>query len=260
MKISKFVDLHVLKLVGNHIPKEFMNHPVKKKVLLKLTGEVFLSPITKKLDNTSIKSIAEQIKQLSSQYYFGVVIGGGNFFRGNLHGKALELSSSVGHQIGMLATVMNGLIIKDLFEQAGISTTIFCALPSSEIGTPISQQAIRQALDQNVCIIFTGGTGNPFFTTDTTAIVRGLQIQAHAVWKATHVDGIYDADPRTNVNATFIKQISFQDALQKNLKIMDATAFTLAKENNLPIRVFNIFQPNALLKASESLDFGSIII
>jgi len=234
-------------------------HPAKKTILLKLTGEVFLSPTTKTLDNSLIKNIATHIKQLSTEYYFGIVIGGGNFFRGNTHGKALELSTSVGHQIGMLATVMNGLIIKDLLEQADIPATIFCALPSSEIGTPISQQAIKQAIKQGTCIIFTGGTGNPYFTTDTTSIVRGLQIQAQAVWKASNVDGVYDADPRLNNHANLIKKISFQDALNNNLRIMDATAFTLAKENNLPIRVFNIFQPDALLKAAESTDFGSIV-
>ncbi len=231
----------------------------KKTILLKLTGEIFLSPLTKNLDNAMIKNIAKQIKHLSPHYYFGIVIGGGNFFRGNVQGKALNITTSVGHQIGMLATIMNGLIIKDLFEQEEIPSTVFCALPSSEIGTPISQQAIKQTMEQGTCIIFTGGTGNPFFTTDTTAIVRGLQIQADAVWKATHVDGIYDADPRLNTHASLIKRISFQDALDKDLKIMDATAFALAKENKLAIRVFNIFQPNALLNAAESHDFGSIV-
>lgn len=230
----------------------------KKTILLKLTGEVFLSP-TKSLDNSTIKTIAKQIKQLSNTYYFGIVVGGGNFFRGNTHGKALGISPSVGHQIGMLATVMNGLIIKDLFEQEGISSTVFCALPSSEIGVTISQQGINTCIEKGTCIIFTGGTGNPFFTTDTTAIVRALQMQAHMVWKATHVDGIYDADPKQNPEALLLKKISFQEALDKNLKIMDATAFTLAKENRLPIRVFNIFQPNALLEAAQSPDFGSIV-
>lgn len=232
--------------------------PSKKTILLKLTGEVFLSS-TRTLNASLINSIAHQIKELSDRYYFGIVIGGGNFFRGNVQGKALGLSPSVGHQIGMLATVMNGLIINDLFEQQGVQSAVFCALPSSEIGTAISQQAINNAIEKGTCIIFTGGTGNPFFTTDTTAVVRALQMQADMVWKATHVEGIYDADPRQKENARLLKSISFKEVLDNNLKIMDSTAFTLAREHRLPIRVFNIFHENALLKAAESSDFGSII-
>ena len=233
--------------------------PSKKTILLKLTGEVFLSSSTRTLDATLINSLAHQIRELSSEYYFGIVIGGGNFFRGNVQGKALGLSPSVGHQIGMLATVMNGLIIKDLFEHQGIPSAVFCALPSSEIGITISQQAINNAIEKGTCMIFTGGTGNPFFTTDTTAIVRALQMQADMVWKATQVDGIYDADPRQQQNARLLKKISFKEVLENNLKIMDSTAFTLAREHRLPIRVFNIFHENALLKAAQSTDFGSII-
>lgn len=231
----------------------------KKTILLKLTGEVFMSRDKKSLDNTMLISIAQQIKQLENTYYFGIVIGGGNFFRGNTHGKALGITPSIGHQIGMLATVMNGLIIKDLFEQQGIVSTLFCAVPSSEIGVTISQQAIQHSIEKGSCLIFTGGTGNPFFTTDTTSVVRGLQINAVSIWKATHVDGIYNADPKINPNATLIKKISYQEALDKNLRIMDATAFALAREYRLPIRVFNIFTDNALIKASEDLEFGSII-
>ena len=219
----------------------------KTTVLLKLTGEILISPTTHALDSQHMRSIAAQIKKLQNTHRFGIVIGGGNFFRGSKQGTALGLTPSVGHQIGMLATMMNGLIVKDLFEQEGLPCTIFCAVPASEIGSPISQQAIQTAHAHNSYMVFTGGTGNPFFTTDTTAILRGLQINAHEVWKCTSVDGIYNADPKTNPRAELLKSVSYNDALLNKLGIMDATAIALAREHRLPIRVFNIFSENALI-------------
>lgn len=231
----------------------------RKTVLLKITGEIFQSPESHFLSSAKINSIACQIKRLSAYYDFGIVIGGGNFFRGNIQGKALGLSSSVGHQVGMLATVMNGLIVKDLFEQQGIRSTIFCAIPTSEVGVPISHQAIHAAQEKGECLIFTGGTGNPFFTTDTTAVLRALQMNAAEVWKGTTVDGIYSADPKKHPEAAIIKKITFKEALAHNLKIMDATAFVLAQEYKLPIRIFDIFQQDALIKAAHDSTFGSVM-
>lgn len=231
----------------------------KQTILLKLTGEILSMTPHHSIDGSMVRTIAQQIRQLSQTHYFGIVIGGGNFFRGNKQGTALGLSPSVGHQIGMLATMMNGLIVKDIFEQQGVCSTLFSAIPSSEIGIPISNQAIKSALDRGDCTIFSGGTGNPFFTTDTTAMLRGLQIEADYVWKGTNVDGIYTADPRIFPEAHMMKRVSYQDALNNNLKILDATAFVLAKEHNLKIRVFNIFKDNALINASQNEEFGSIV-
>lgn len=231
----------------------------KKTVLLKITGEVLNSKKNGNVDNQLVISLAKQIKELSTTHYFGVVIGGGNFFRGNKQGKQLGISASVGHQIGMLATMMNGLIVKDLFEQHGIACTLLCAVPSNEVGKTISQQAIESARQKNHCMIFSGGTGNPFFTTDTTAVLRGLQIEADIVWKGTHVKGIYTQDPTKDPNARFLERISYQQALNENLRIMDPTAFALAKEHHLPIRIFDIFTDNALIKAATDKTFGSIV-
>jgi uridylate kinase len=231
----------------------------KQAILLKLTGEILKITPQNSIDGSLLRNIAQQIRELSATHYFGIVIGGGNFFRGNKQGLALGLSPSVGHQIGMLATMMNGLIVKDIFEQEGVRSTLFSAIPSSEIGIPISNQGIKNALERGDCTIFAGGTGNPFFTTDTTAVLRGLQIEADYVWKGTNVDGIYSADPRLFPDAHFIKRITYQDALNNNCKILDATAFVLAKEHGLKIRVFNIFKNNALINASHNLDFGSIV-
>jgi uridylate kinase len=231
----------------------------QKTVLLKLTGEI-LKGTEGQLTEKKLCSIAQQIKALSHEYYFGIVIGGGNFFRGSLQGAALGISSPIGHQIGMLATMMNGLIIQDIFNRYNLATTLFCAIPTPGIGEAISDQALKQAHRNHSIALFTGGTGNPFFTTDTTAVLRALQMNASMVWKGTSVDGIYAADPKKVPHAKRYPCISFKEALQMELKIMDATAFALAQEHNLPIKVFNIFEDNALLKAACDPEFGSIIM
>jgi uridylate kinase len=231
----------------------------KRKILLKITGEVLAKPESKQLDPTNVINLAQQIKQLSDSHYIGIVIGGGNFFRGSKQGTDLGLTPAVGHQIGMIATMMNGLIVKDLFEKEGLASSLFCAVPAPEIGAPISDQAIKSALAKNHCVIFSGGTGNPFFSTDTTAVLRGLQISADEVWKATDVDGIYTSNPATNPNAQLLRNISYAKMLKDQLKIMDSAAIALAQQHNLKIRVFNVFEPNALLQATKDESFGSTV-
>jgi len=231
----------------------------KKKILLKITGEVLAKPESKQLDPTIVIDLAQQIKELSDSHYIGIVIGGGNFFRGSRQGAELGLTPAVGHQIGMLATMMNGLIVKDLFEQVGLASSLFCAVPSPEIGAPISDQAIKSALAKNNCVIFSGGTGNPFFSTDTTGVLRGLQLDADEVWKATDVDGIYDCDPATHRDAQLLRTISYAKMLQDRIKIMDSAAIALAQQHDLKIRVFNVFEQNALLKAANDESFGSTV-
>ncbi|MCX5922563.1 MAG: UMP kinase [Candidatus Dependentiae bacterium] len=231
----------------------------KQRILLKLTGEIFLSSDKKSLDAANINALIEQIKTLRATHQFGIVVGGGNFFRGNIQGTALGMTAPVGHQVGMLATMMNGLILKDLLEQQDMPTSLLCAISCPEVGTPISQQTIENALHKDHTLVFTGGTGNPFFTTDTNAVLRSLQINAAAIWKGTNIDGVYDANPRTVAHAQLLKKVSYADALQKRLGIMDATAFALAQQHNQTIRVFNIFTPDALLQATNNQDFGSVI-
>lgn len=232
----------------------------KKRILLKLTGEIFLDPTTHALTAKRTTGIIEQIKKLSDTHQFGIVIGGGNFFRGNHQGVALGLTASVGHQTGMLATMMNGLILKDLFEQAGITTDLFCAITCPEVGKSISNQAIATALEQGHTLIFTGGTGNPFFTNDTNAIIRGLQIGAQQIWKGTNVDGVYTDDPRVDPNAQLLKTVSFDQALADKFGIMDLTAFALANQYKQTIRVFNIHAPHSLLQVAADTHFGTTIL
>lgn len=228
----------------------------RTKILLKITGSI-LRDNNDQLNSNAMRSVAQQIAQLLPTHQIGIVIGGGSFFRGKTHTKPLGISPIVGHQVGMLATIMNGLIIQDILEQENIATTLLCANESG-YGSLLNQQAINQAICANKVIIFTGGTGNPFFSTDTTAIIRCLQLGATTVWKATNVDGVFEQDPRLHPQAARINEISPRNALVKGLGIIDATALILAQDNNVTIRVFNIFAHHALLHASRGT-IGTII-
>jgi len=231
----------------------------KKKILLKLTGEVFLSNDGTFLSTERIKTITDQINRLSDKYQFGIVVGGGNILRGEKQGKQIGLTPSYGHQTGMLATIINGVILKDTFEQKGLCTCLLSSIFCPQVSEILSDQNIQTALRKNNTIIFVGGTGAPFFTTDTNAIIRGLQMGAAEVWKATGVDGVFDSDPEKNPDAKFLKKIKYSDAISKKLGILDMTAMVMAEKHNLNTRVFNIFKPDALVKTSESEDFGSLI-
>lgn len=229
-----------------------------KIILLKLTGIALLNE-KKELNTTLINSIAKQIHSLRDKYYFAVVIGGGNFFRGDEQGKKLGIKPNIGHQVGMLATVINGLLIKNSFEETGIDNIILSSIENHFTGKFANQDNIDEALRNNKSIIFVAGTGNPFFSTDTASVLRALQINAHEVWKATNVDGVYDEDPKTNSNAKLIKKLTLTEAINKKIGIMDLAAFALAQQHSLPIRIFNIFETDALIKASKDNNFGSLI-
>jgi uridylate kinase len=229
---------------------------MRRNILLKLTGESITTTATG-LNGDLVRSLAKQIKQLP-EFCFSIVMGGGNFFRGAQQAQELSISPGVSHYVGMLATVMNGLIVQEIFEQAGIETALFCALSMPEIGQDISAQALKKAQKKGACLIFTGGTGNPYVTTDTTAVIRALQVGAHELWKGTKVPGVYTDDPQKNPQATLIPTLSYKEALEKELHIMDLAAFALAQEHNLPIRIFTIFSQDALIDAAYH-NFGSVI-
>lgn len=231
----------------------------KKRILLKLTGTVLER--TKRTFNPDVLlNLIDQIKQLQHTHQFGIVIGGGNFFRGDQNSKQLGLEQSVGHHVGMVATMMNGLIIQNLLEQQNLSAELFCALECPQIGNAISQQAIDAALQENKIMVFTGGTGNPFFTTDTNAVLRSLQIKADEIWKGTSIDGVYTKDPQKHVDAKKLSNVTFAQAIEQNLGIMDLTAYAMAEQYKQRIRIFDIFAPNALLNAANDKNFGSTII
>ncbi len=229
-------------------------------VLLKLTGEFLRNGAQASIDSTYIRELARQIRSLQSSHYFGIVIGGGNFFRGAQEGLAIGMTASVSDQVGMLATIMNGLILQDLFGQEGVEAELFSAVDCSTAATPISPQNLQMALRAKDCLIFAGGLGNPFFTTDTTAIVRAMQIQAREVWKVTKVDGIYTQDPCLDPAAQRLTTLSYTQALERQLAIMDETALSLAREHGLVIRVFSLYAPQALVRAAHESSFGSRLL
>lgn len=231
----------------------------KKRILLKLTGAIFGTP-EKPFSATTVTSLIGQIKELQSTHQFGIVIGGGNLFRGSKQGKELALAPESAHYVGMLATIMNGLIFQDLSEKQAVHTTLFSALHCPQIAKTIQQQTIKRALADGKTIIFSGGTGNPFFTTDTNAVLRSLQIVADEIWKGTSVDGIYTKDPAIYQDAQPLKTVTFAKAIEQKLGIMDLTAYSMAQEHKQKIRVFNIFSHNALLHAAQNSNFGSVIV
>lgn len=241
-------------------------------VLIKLSGE-FLCNIkgnnierdyTKdgnaiSFDHAQLKNFAEQIKKLSKNYKLGIVIGGGNFFRASKQGKQLKMHQPSADAVGMLATVMNGMILQDILKQSNLESVVLSSFLVDSIVPRINQTLIDSALNENKIVIFVGGTGNPFFTTDTNAVLRALQIGAKEVWKATKVDGVYSADPVVDKKAKKIKTIKYAKVLENNLKIIDSTAITLAAGNSVKIRIFNVFEKDALLKVASDSNFGSTI-
>ncbi len=230
-----------------------------QRILLKLTGQIFLNKTTGLVEPSLANSIVNQVKELSSTHQFGIVIGGGNLFRGSQQGKQLGLSPWTAHTSGMLATLINGVMLSDMFNRAQIPVTLVSALYCPEVAQPISQQAVERSLQHGECIVFAGGTGNPYFTTDTNAVLRALEIGATEIWKCTSVAGVYEADPLLDPTAKILKTVTYEQALEKHLSIMDATAFTLARDNGLTIRVFNVFEHNALIKVSQDPHVGTII-
>lgn len=234
-----------------------------KTILLKVTGEILPGVHSTNETGTKkalvVRDVIQQIKQLRTTHTFGVVVGGGNFFRGSIQGEQLGLRPAVGHQVGMVATVMNGIILRDLCEQAGLSVTLLGSMLLPGIADVVSPQAIARAQAEGHSIIFVGGTGLPFVTTDTAAIMRGLQMGAYEIWKGTNVEGVYSADPRVHADARKLDTVRFDDALAERLGIMDATAYTLAREYNQRVRVFNIFAPQSLISAATDEHFGTLL-
>lgn len=230
-----------------------------KLVLLKLTGTIFCEKKTCKLTRSFADQLAQQLVQLRDRYLFGIVVGGGDFFRGNEHNGSLKIRPCIAHTVGMFGTVMNGLMLYDVLRSHGISTSLLSALDCPQAGTPVSQQAIDYALDTQSTIIFSGGTASPYVTTDTCAIMRALQMGAAQVWKASDVDGVYTQNPASDKHAQKLAHISYQDVIARNLTFIDHSAVIIAQQNQLPIRVFDIFAPNALVKAADDSQHGSLI-
>jgi len=217
-----------------------MSDPKYRRILLKLSGEALMGDLDYGIDAAVLKRYAEEIKTVHDLgVQIGIVIGGGNIYRG-IENSSDGIDKVTGDHMGMLATVINALALQNTLEHHGMYTRCQTAIDMARIAEPyIRRKAVRH-LEKNRIVIFAAGTGNPYFTTDTAAVLRGIEIEADVIIKGTRVDGIYDSDPEKNPSATRFPLINYDDVFKRNLKVMDMTAITLCKENRLPIAVFNM--------------------
>ena len=238
---------------------EAMTAPKFHRILLKLSGEALMGDDAYGINTKMLAKIVAEVKAVADLgVEIGVVIGGGNIFRG-IAGTATGMDRATADYMGMLATVMNAMALSDAMRQAGLNARVQSALNIEQVVEPyIRGKAIRY-LEEGKVVIFAAGTGNPFFTTDTAAALRGSEIGAEIVLKATKVDGIYTADPKKDPGATRFARITFDEAISRNLAVLDATAFALCRDQKLPINVFSIFKEGALKRIVLGEDEGTLV-
>ena len=232
---------------------------IYKRILLKLSGEALMGRRQYGIDPERLSEYAKDIKEAIGQgIQIAIVIGGGNIFRG-VSGASNGMDRVQGDHMGMLATVINGLALQSALENEGVATRLQSAIKINEVAEPfIRRRAIRH-LEKGRVVIFGGGTGNPYFTTDSAAVLRAIEIEADVILKGTRVDGIYSADPEKDSSASKYSSISFEDVLKKGLKVMDTTAFTLSQENELPIIVFDMNKKGNLNKIIVGEQIGTTV-
>ncbi|MDP2263996.1 MAG: UMP kinase [Hydrogenophaga sp.] len=233
--------------------------PAYKRILLKLSGEALMGDDAFGINRATIVRIVEEIAEVTRLgVEVAVVIGGGNIFRG-VAGGSVGMDRATADYMGMLATVMNSLALADSMNKAGIVARVMSAIAIEQVVEPYVRPKALQYLEEGKVVVFAAGTGNPFFTTDTAAALRGAEIGAEIVLKATKVDGVYTADPHKDPTATRYTTISFDEAMARNLQVMDATAFALCRDQKLPVKVFSIFKPGALRNVVLGGDEGTLV-
>lgn len=230
-----------------------------KRILLKLSGEALMGDDAYGINQSVVSRIVEDVTEISRLgVEIGIVIGGGNIFRG-MAGAASGMDRATADYMGMMATIMNAMALADAFVQSGVTARVQSALNVEQVVEPYIRGKAMRYLEAGKIVIFAGGTGNPFFTTDTAAALRGSEMGAEIVLKATKVDGIYTADPKKDASATRYTSLTFDEAISRNLQVMDATAFALCRDQRLPIKVFSIFKPGALLRVVRGEDEGTLV-
>jgi uridylate kinase len=233
--------------------------PAYKRILLKLSGEALMGDDPFGINQATIVRMVDEIAEvIRLEVELAVVIGGGNIFRG-VAGGAVGMDRATADYMGMLATVMNALALADAMNKAGLVARVMSAIAIEQVVEPYVRPKALQYLEEGKVVVFAAGTGNPFFTTDTAAALRGAEIGAQLVLKATKVDGVYSADPHKDRDATRYSRLSFDEAINRNLGIMDATAFALCRDQKLPIKVFSIFKPGALHRVVMGEDEGTLV-
>ncbi len=217
-----------------------MDRPVYKRVLLKLSGESLMGNLASGIDHQIVGDIAGEIREVVALgVQLGIVVGGGNIFRG-ITASTKGMDRTTADYMGMLATVINSLALQSALERQGVSTRVQTAIEMREVAEPFIQRRAVRHLEKGLVVIFAAGTGNPYFTTDTAATLRAVEIKADIILKATKVEGVYDRDPLQHADAVMYEKISFTDVLTSNLKVMDATAISMCRDNGLPVVVFNL--------------------
>jgi uridylate kinase len=230
-----------------------------KRILLKLSGEALMGDDAYGINRETISRIVSEVASVVALgVEVGVVIGGGNIFRG-MAGASAGMERATADYMGMLATVMNGMALQDAMRNAGVESRVMSALNIEQVIEPYVRAKAMRYLEEGRVVVFAAGTGNPFFTTDTAAALRGAEIGAQVVLKATKVDGVYTADPMKDKTATRYDKVSFDEAISRDLKVMDATALALCRDQKLPINVFSIFKPGALKRVVMGEDEGTMV-
>jgi uridylate kinase len=233
--------------------------PRYRRVLLKIGGEALAAEAGYGIDKAMLVRVAHEIKEIQDLgCEVAVVVGGGNIFRG-VAASAEGMNRTTADYMGMLATVINGLAMQEALERIDIPTRVMSALTIAQVAEPYIRRRATRHLEKGRVIIFAAGTGNPYFTTDTAASLRAMEINAEIIFKATKVDGIYDADPMTVKNAKRYQQLTYIEVLQQNLKVMDSTAISLCMDNQLPILVFSLFEPGNIRRAVMGEPVGTLV-
>ncbi len=228
-----------------------------KRVVLKISGEALAGSAKTGLDEKMLLKVARQVKRLLDMgVQVAVVVGGGNFWRGR---TSKSMDRATADYMGMLATCINALALQDIFESIGIPTRVMSAIEMKEIAEPYIRRRAISHLNKNIAVIFAAGTGNPFFSTDTTAALRAAEIEADVILLAKKVDGVYDSDPETNPNAKKIDHLTHMDLLEKGLGVMDSTAASLCMDNHIPIHVFGLKEPENVIRAVCGEKIGTIV-
>jgi uridylate kinase len=236
-----------------------MTTPAYQRILLKLSGEALMGEDSYGINRDTITRIAGEVKEVADMgVQVGVVIGGGNIFRG-VAPAAAGMDRATADYMGMLATLMNALALQDAMRHIGLESRVQSALKIDQVAEPYIRGKALRHLEEGRVVIFGAGTGNPFFTTDTAAALRGMEMNVDIVLKATKVDGVYTDDPKTNPEAMRYKTLSFDEAIVRNLKVMDATALTLCRDQKMPVCVFSIFKQGALRRVVMKEDEGTLV-
>ena len=244
-------------LTTDHRP---LTTPVYKRILLKLSGEALMGAQNYGIDTQIAEDVANELRTVYDMgVEIAIVVGGGNIFRG-VSASAGNMNRAAADHIGMLATIMNGVVLQDALEKIDIETRVMTAIAVPQLAEPFIRRRALRHLEKKRVVIFVAGTGNPYFTTDSAAALRALEVEANVIMKATKVDGIYTSDPVKDSTATRFDNISFRDVLEKQLKVMDASAISLCMDNNLPIMVFNMRQSGNIVKAvCGDLTIGTLV-